>query len=99
MSKRYIRIFIACLSSYSMTVEKGGTRKCQYWDIDPEKKIRYRTNEEYAEHFLSLFKDSVKACLRSYGRVGATLSGGLGFLLHYLCCQRGFSRREFLESV
>ena len=57
-------------SSYSMTVEKGGTRKCQYWDIDPEKKIRYRINEEYAEHFLSLFNDSVKACLRSYGQVG-----------------------------
>jgi asparagine synthase (glutamine-hydrolysing) len=63
--------------SHSMTIENGRIRKDQYWDIDPNYSIRYKTDEEYAEHFLSLFKEAVRARLRSHGPVGALLSGGL----------------------
>jgi asparagine synthase (glutamine-hydrolysing) len=63
--------------SHFMVLENGCIRKGQYWDIDPNYSIRYKTDEEYAEHFLSLFKDAVKVRLRSHGPVGAFLSGGL----------------------
>jgi asparagine synthase (glutamine-hydrolysing) len=64
-------------SSHFMVIENGRARKGQYWDIDPNHTVRYKTDEEYAEHFLSLFKDAVKVRLRSHGPVGALLSGGL----------------------
>jgi len=63
--------------SYCMVLENGRLRKGQYWDIDPTKEIRYKTDAEYAEHYLSLFKEAVRVRLRSYGPVGALLSGGL----------------------
>jgi asparagine synthase (glutamine-hydrolysing) len=63
--------------SQYMVLENGHLRKGQYWDIDPNHSIRYKTDEEYAEHFLSLFKEAVRARLRSHGPVGALLSGGL----------------------
>jgi asparagine synthase (glutamine-hydrolysing) len=63
--------------SHFMVLENGHLRKGQYWDIDPNYSIRYKTDAEYAEHFLSLFKEAVRVRLRSYGPVGALLSGGL----------------------
>ena len=49
----------------------------RYWDIDPAKEIRYRSDEEYADHFLDIFKKAVHCRMRTHGRVGAQLSGGL----------------------
>jgi asparagine synthase (glutamine-hydrolysing) len=63
--------------SHFMVLENERIRKGQYWDIDPNYSIRYKTDEEYAEHFLSLFKEAVRVRLRSHGPVGALLSGGL----------------------
>lgn len=63
--------------SHFMVLKNGHLRKGQYWDIDPTKEIRYKTDAEYAEHFLELFKKAVSAQLRSYGPVGVELSGGL----------------------
>ncbi len=63
--------------SQYMVLQNGNIRKGQYWDVDPNHSIRYKTDAEYAEHFLNLFKDCVKTCLRSNGPVGAMLSGGL----------------------
>jgi asparagine synthase (glutamine-hydrolysing) len=64
-------------SSHSMVIENGHIRKDQYWDIDPNYSIRYKTDAEYAEHFLNLFKEAVRVRLRSHGPAGAFLSGGL----------------------
>jgi len=60
-----------------MVLDNGHLRKEQYWDIDPNQTIRYNTDEEYAEHFLNLFKEAIRVRLRSHGPVGALLSGGL----------------------
>lgn len=49
----------------------------RYWDIDPSQQIRYRSDEEYAAHFLDIFKKAVHCRMRTHGRVGAQLSGGL----------------------
>lgn len=48
----------------------------KYWDFDPDKKIRYRSDREYEEHFRSVFFKAVQRRLRSNTPVLAELSGG-----------------------
>jgi asparagine synthase (glutamine-hydrolysing) len=48
----------------------------RYWDFDPGKKIRYRTDAEYEEHFRTVFTGAVQRSLRSDGPILAELSGG-----------------------
>lgn len=64
--------------AHVLVVEPGRTpRKTRYWDIDYGRKLRCGTDQEYAEHFLSVFKESVRCRLRSPGGLGVELSGGL----------------------
>ena len=63
--------------AHFLLVQPGGTRKERYWDIDSVREVRYHTDAEYAEHFLNIFKEAVRCRLRSSGRVGADLSGGV----------------------
>lgn len=49
----------------------------KYWDFDPCKRIRYRTDVEYEEHFRFLFAQCVERRLRSDKPVLAELSGGM----------------------
>ena len=61
-----------------LVVQPGASvRKSRYWDIDPGVEIRYRTDEQYAERFLEIFREAVKCRLRGLGPIGADLSGGL----------------------
>jgi asparagine synthase (glutamine-hydrolysing) len=48
----------------------------KYWDFDPRKQIRYRTDAEYEEHFRTLFGEAVQRSLRSDSPILAELSGG-----------------------
>jgi asparagine synthase (glutamine-hydrolysing) len=48
-----------------------------YWTPAPPEPIRYRRDEEYAEHLTALLGDAVEARLRSSTRVGVSLSGGM----------------------
>jgi len=55
-------------------------KKCvisKYWDFDPDKRIRYRTDAEYEEHFRSVLFTAVQRRLRSDRPVLAELSGGM----------------------
>jgi asparagine synthase (glutamine-hydrolysing) len=49
----------------------------KYWDFDPGKRIRYRSDSEYEEHFRSVFATAVQRRLRSDRPVLAELSGGM----------------------
>src|SRR6185437_7912951 len=46
------------------------------WDFDAKKKIRYRTDDEYEQHFRTVFFNAVRRSLRSDAPVLAELSGG-----------------------
>jgi asparagine synthase (glutamine-hydrolysing) len=48
-----------------------------YWEFDPAKKICYRTDAEYEEHFRSVFAQAARRRLRSSSPVAAELSGGM----------------------
>ena len=49
----------------------------KYWEVDPGKRIRYRTDAEYEEHFRSALATAVQRRLRSDRPVLAELSGGM----------------------
>jgi asparagine synthase (glutamine-hydrolysing) len=60
-----------------MTVRPDTILRRRYFDIDPAKRVRYRTDEEYAEHFASIFTEAVRCRLRNIDGIAAELSGGL----------------------
>src|SRR5437588_11593966 len=49
----------------------------RYWEFDSRKRIRYRTDAEYEEHFRTVFAQAVGRRLRSDRPVLAELSGGM----------------------
>ena len=44
---------------------RRGVRKRRYWDVDPEARIRYRDDREYAEHFLEILTAATRCRMRS----------------------------------
>ena len=64
-------------SRHYLIVNEKGVRKCRYWDFDPDHEIRYNDDNEYAEHFLTLYKEAVRCRLRCNCPAGSDLSGGL----------------------
>ena len=63
--------------AHMMIVTDDGPRISRYYDLDPSRPIRYRTDEEYSEHFLEIFKDALRCRMRARDGVAAELSGGL----------------------
>jgi asparagine synthase (glutamine-hydrolysing) len=63
----------ACYTIFS----RDATSVIKYWDFDPGKKIRYRSDSDYEEHFRIVFAESVGRRLRSHFPVLAELSGGM----------------------
>ena len=62
--------------AHYLVVNDSGVKLRRYWDVNPAKEIRYRRRQEYADHFASVLKESVRCRLRSATPVGAELSGG-----------------------
>jgi asparagine synthase (glutamine-hydrolysing) len=62
---------------HSLSVMAGTFAKRKYWDFDPARSVRYKTDAEYAEQFREIFSTAVRDRLRSRTPVGARLSGGL----------------------
>ena len=58
-------------------IDSGKQTVRNYWDLDPGKRIRYRTDAEYEEHFRTVFAESVRRRLRSDTPILAELSGGM----------------------
>ncbi len=63
--------------AHSLTIKRDTVRRRRYWEIDPAREIRYRSDGEYAERFRELFFQAVKCRLRSDTPIAAMLSGGL----------------------
>jgi asparagine synthase (glutamine-hydrolysing) len=58
-------------------ISQGSAIVKRHWDFDALKKIRYKTDAEYEEHFRSVFSESIRRRLRSEKPVLAELSGGI----------------------
>ena len=62
--------------AHGMIVSADQVKLWRYWDVDPDKTIRYRDETAYAEHYLALLEEAVRCRLRTVGPVGISLSGG-----------------------
>jgi asparagine synthase (glutamine-hydrolysing) len=60
-----------------LVVDPSGIGRKTYWELDPHREVRFRSDQEYGEAFRSIFLEAVKCRLRSAFPVGAMLSGGL----------------------
>ncbi len=49
----------------------------KFWTLQHSKRIWYKNNVDYSEHFLEIFHTAVKSRLRTIGPISAELSGGL----------------------
>ena len=72
----YVGILAVSPSSFVL-LRPGSHTVNKYWDFNPGKKIRYRTDSEYEEHFRTVFATAVERRLRSDRPVLAELSGGM----------------------
>jgi asparagine synthase (glutamine-hydrolysing) len=72
----YVGIQSVPPSSFAIIRPKKHTVS-KYWDFDPSKRIRYRTDAEYEEHFRVVFGEAVRRRLRSDSPILAELSGGM----------------------
>ncbi len=63
--------------AHTIAVEQTQMSKKRYWKLDPEREIHFNRSEDYVEAFEEVFQKAVDARLRSTGRVGSMLSGGL----------------------
>jgi asparagine synthase (glutamine-hydrolysing) len=76
----YLGIHTVPPSSYVLCQSLGDNVKhnvSKYWDFDPRKRIRYRTDAEYEEHFRIALATAVQRRLRSDRPILAELSGGM----------------------
>jgi asparagine synthase (glutamine-hydrolysing) len=58
-------------------IHNGHASTRTFWSFDPNRRIRYRTDREYEQHFRAVFAESVKRRLRSDSPILAELSGGM----------------------
>jgi asparagine synthase (glutamine-hydrolysing) len=72
----YVGIHAVPPSSFVL-LRPGKHEVSKYWDFDTSKRVRYRTDGEYEEHFRSVFSKAVQRRLRSDRPVLAELSGGM----------------------
>ena len=63
--------------SSSVLIRAGKHTVSKYWDFDPKKRICYRSDGEYEEHYRGIFAEAVRRRLRSDSPVLAELSGGM----------------------
>ncbi len=63
--------------AHGLMVREGRVRRFRYWDVDPQREIRYRADADYVQQFREILREAVRCRLRSHGPLGAHLSGGV----------------------
>jgi len=65
------------VAAHRMSVDAHGPKTGQYWTPDFGAWLTYASDDEYAEHYRSLFADVVRRMSRSLGPLACEVSGGL----------------------
>ncbi len=58
-------------------IQPGKTATRRYWNFEDSKPVRYSTDRQYEEHFLTAFREAVRRRISSTEPVLAELSGGM----------------------
>jgi asparagine synthase (glutamine-hydrolysing) len=80
-------------AGHILLVDASSVRTYSYWRLEP-RELRYRSDDEYAEHYLDLFSEVVRARLRTSEPVGVLLSGGLDSSSIASVAQELYRRRD-----
>lgn len=64
-------------AGHRATVVAGRVETRRSWDLAERPPLEYRTDAEYGEHFLAVFREAVERSLETGGKAWAELSGGL----------------------
>jgi asparagine synthase (glutamine-hydrolysing) len=63
--------------SHTITITNGTIKLERYWSLGTIETLKFKSDEEYQEAFRDVFNLAVTEKLRTHGKVGAHLSGGL----------------------
>jgi asparagine synthase (glutamine-hydrolysing) len=73
----FFRDISELLPAHVLVVTEQGTATRRFWRPEPARRVEYRTDREYADHFRELLADSVRCRLRCVGRPAVMMSGGM----------------------
>lgn len=65
------------LPAQVLVVSEDALHTRRFWNPDPSHRIQRRSDDDYAEEFRSLLKESVRCRMRSVGPPGVMMSGGM----------------------
>ena len=65
------------VAAHWIEIAKEGVRSGEYWRPDFHSPLRYRSDDEYVEHYRTLFADTVRRMSRSHRKLAFEVSGGL----------------------
>jgi asparagine synthase (glutamine-hydrolysing) len=89
--------------AHLIRVAKGRLQSARCWGLDPNRKLHYRNDSEYEEHFRELFREAVKCRLRSDRPVWSELSGGFDsssiVCMAHDICRQGETDAPAFETV
>ncbi|HJX70909.1 MAG TPA: asparagine synthase-related protein, partial [Bacteroidales bacterium] len=63
--------------AHYLIYRKGNIQIQKYWQLDPEQKIRYHSDDDYISHFFETLKNAVETRCEGVSNIGSELSGGL----------------------
>ncbi|WP_276624519.1 asparagine synthase-related protein [Syntrophomonas wolfei] len=63
--------------AHAMLINVEGKKQWQYWRVEQNSPVRYKSDAEYEEAFREVYIEAVRCRLRSIKPVGVYLSGGL----------------------
>lgn len=64
-------------SAHTLSASAEGLRLCKYWRLETPTPLLLKSDGDYIDAFLDIFRTAVRCRLRSPGPVGAMLSGGM----------------------
>jgi asparagine synthase (glutamine-hydrolysing) len=64
-------------AAHYLVLSTAGMEVSRYWDWDPEHRVRYADDRDYAAHLRDLLASVTEVLVQSPWRVGAELSGGV----------------------
>jgi asparagine synthase (glutamine-hydrolysing) len=90
--------------AHYMVVNQQGTQRHRHWEPTTKEPIQYRSDIEYEDHFISLFRESVRRRTGTGAPILAELSGGMDSssivcISDRILTESGASRDEFLDTV
>jgi asparagine synthase (glutamine-hydrolysing) len=75
--RTFFRMVRELLPAHTLVISTDKVQCWRYWNADPERRISYRSDAEYADHFRELLDNAVRRCLRMVGTPAVMMSGGL----------------------